>query len=159
MAFDLTVRAMAKGLAQHASTRQGLVTENVANADTIGFRARDVDAFSEIFEQTMTQDVAQRARRTLESSTDFVAVGPDAFRATATRPGHVGYAEAAAAGRAGPLEAREIAREGSESPNGNSVSLEDQMARGAQAALSHNMALSILRKSGELIRMAISSPR
>ena len=34
----------------HAEKRQGIVAENIANADTPGFRARDIADFSEVFE-------------------------------------------------------------------------------------------------------------
>ena len=37
MQTDLTILAMAKGLASHATTRQSLVSQNVANADTVGY--------------------------------------------------------------------------------------------------------------------------
>ncbi len=159
MAYDLTLMAMAKGLARHASTRQALVTQNVANADTIGFRARDLRSFSAVYEETMSAQAAQRARVALGSAADLTPVGPDAFRATATRPGHAGYAEAGRAGVIPGPEAQEAALVNAESPNGNSVSLEDQMARGAEAALSHEMALGIARKSMDLLRMAIGRAR
>lgn len=37
---------LAAGAAAHAANRQGVIATNVANADTPGFRARDIAAFS-----------------------------------------------------------------------------------------------------------------
>lgn len=37
---------LAAGAAAHAANRQGVIATNVANADTPGFRARDMAAFS-----------------------------------------------------------------------------------------------------------------
>lgn len=136
MKSDLTILSMAKSLAAHATTRQTLVAENIANADTKSFRARDVKSFAEVY------------------------AGPGAegggFAPAASRPGHVGYAPA---GAPRPSEAFEIARLDSDSPNGNSVSVEDQMVRAAAAQADHEMALTILRKSVEFIRAAVSRGR
>lgn len=141
MADELTILSMAKGLAQHSTTRQGLIAENVANADTVGYRARDVKPFAEIFEN---QELSG-------------APGPaPGFRPAATRVSHAGYDQAAPAPYAG--SAYEVSRVGADSPNGNTVSLEDQMTRGADAMAHHEMALGILRKSVTLIRMAIGRP-
>lgn len=139
MAFDLKILGMAKGLASHASQRQSLIAENVANADTRSYRARDVKAFSEVYDGP-GGDPATR-------------VGASAFTPTAMRPGHTGFDER---GRAANVsEVYEISKLGADSPNGNSVSLEDQMVRGAQAAADHEMALAVLRKSMDFLRMAI----
>ena len=49
--FDsLEVMRMASGLARHASARQEVAARNVANADTPGYRARDVVAFQDLYE-------------------------------------------------------------------------------------------------------------
>jgi flagellar basal-body rod protein FlgB len=56
--FDsLEVMRMAHGLAQHASTRQSAVARNVANADTPGYRARDVVAFAETYQHGLSSDL------------------------------------------------------------------------------------------------------
>ena len=142
MANDLTIMTMAKSLAAHAATRQGLVAQNVANADTPGFAARDVRPFAEVY-----------------SGPGADSAGPDALRSSAftpaaTRAGHEGFESA---GRA--ATAYEITKIDAATPNGNSVSLEDQMVRGARAQGDHDMALGVLRKSMDLIRMAIGRAR
>lgn len=46
--FDrLEIFQLAGGLARHAAARQAVVAQNVANADTPGYRARDIADFAE----------------------------------------------------------------------------------------------------------------
>ena len=54
--FDnLEIMRMASGLSKHASVRQDTVARNVANADTPDYRARDVVAFEELYDSSMSQ--------------------------------------------------------------------------------------------------------
>lgn len=148
MQTDLTILAMAKGLASHATTRQSLVSQNVANADTVGYRARGVKPFAEVYNGPGAPE------RGPEVARPGVQGGPaQVFQASATRPGHAGFVQGAQPAEA--AQTYEVSRLGSESPNGNSVSIEDQMARGARAVADHQMALAVLRKSMDLIRMSI----
>ena len=82
-----------------------MISENVAHADTPGYRARDIADFA----------------TTLEST--------PAFAARTTRPGHIGFGADARG-----FEPREATAFGAETPNGNTVSLEDQMIRAAGGA-------------------------
>lgn len=44
--FDIPdVMRMAQAMARHAAARQGVIAENIAQADTPGFRARDLAGF------------------------------------------------------------------------------------------------------------------
>lgn len=43
----VTVLTVARAMAAHAATRQGLISQNVANADTPGYRPRDLPSFAE----------------------------------------------------------------------------------------------------------------
>lgn len=45
------VMKMAQELARHSGARQAQIAKNIANADTPGYRAQDLTAFSETFEQ------------------------------------------------------------------------------------------------------------
>ena len=147
MPTELTVLTMAKGLASHATMRQSLVTQNIANSDTVGYRARDVKAFVEVYDGPGAPDRGPAAQ------TRGQAGEAQIFQASATRPGHVGFVSGPQRAEAAP--AYEISRLGADSPNGNSVSIEDQMSRGARAVADHEMALGVLRKSMDLIRMSI----
>ena len=65
---ELSLVRMASAMARHASARHSVVAENVAHADTPGYRARDVKGFYETVNEP--------------------------FTAHATRPGHVAFAPA-----------------------------------------------------------------
>ncbi len=127
MELNLNVLRMASQLAAHSSARQVVITENIAHADTPGYRARDIGDFAS----------------TLDASSQ-------PFEARATRPGHMPFGTGA-----GGYEVREVAAFGAESPNGNSVSLEDQMMRSAQVRESHDLALGVYRKSMDILRMSL----
>lgn len=140
MTQDLTIFSMAKGLAAHAAQRQGLVARNVANADTRNFRAEDVKPFVEVYRGP--------------GADDFRAGDLSVFVPLATQFGHGGYMRINLSGEA--ERGYEVSRIDADSPNGNSVSLEDQMVRGAEAKVDHELALGVLRKSMDLLRMAIT---
>ena len=48
--LDLT--RMAQGLGSHAGARLGVVAQNIAHADTPGYKARDLPAFAESYDET-----------------------------------------------------------------------------------------------------------
>ena len=127
MDLNLNILRLASSLAAHSTTRQQVVAENIAHADTPGYRARDIADFSEVM-RTSTTD----------------------FSARTTRPGHIDFG----AGPSG-FEPREVAALGAESPNGNSVSLEDQMVRAAELRRSHDLALGVYKKSLDILRASI----
>ncbi len=122
----LTILRLASNLAAHATTRTEVVTENIAHADTPGYRARDLADFSETLRE-----------------------GP-AFAARMTLPGHIDFG---ADGRG--FEAIEATAFGAETPNGNTVSLEDQMMRSADARQSHDLALGVYRKTMDILRSGL----
>jgi flagellar basal-body rod protein FlgB len=126
MPLNLNVLRLASALAAHATARQQLISENVAHADTPGYRARDIGDFA----------------ATLETAP---------FAAKVTRPRHVGFG-------ADPrgFEAVEAAAFGAETPNGNSVSLEDQMLRAAEVRQEHELALGVYAKSLDILRATLS---
>ncbi len=130
MDLNLNVLALASGLMGHASTRQRVIAENVAHADTPGYRARDIAPFAEALDQT------------------------PGFAARLTRPGHIAFGADARG-----FDPRLETAEGAVSPNGNSVSLEDQMTRAAEARQSHQMALGVYSKSMDILRTAIGRGR
>jgi flagellar basal-body rod protein FlgB len=126
MDLNLNVLRLASGLATHASARQQVIAENIAHADTPGYRARDIAGFAATLEAT------------------------PAFSARMTRPGHIPFG----ADRAG-LHPFEVSAQGAETPNGNSVSLEDQMVRATDVRQSHDLALGVYQRSLEILRGAI----
>lgn len=130
MSFDLTILQMASGLAQHSGARLSLVSQNIANADTPGYAARDLPSFGATWASTET------------------------LRMTATQPGHFGATLNRSA-----AQPREMAAFGTMSPNGNDVSIEDQMMRAAAIRQDHDLALGVWSKSLDMLRAAIGKRR
>jgi flagellar basal-body rod protein FlgB len=125
--MDLSILNLASALAAHAGARQEVIAENVAHADTPGYRARDLPDFASVLD------------------------GGPAFSAQMTRPGHIGFG-------ADPrgFEPREAAALGAETPNGNSVSLEDQMLRAAAVRQEHDLAVGVYSKALDILRTTVA---
>lgn len=126
MQNDLRLFKVASALADHASARQMAVAGNIANADTPGYKARDLEAFSETY-QPATQDHLRTTRA--RHIADPLDPMPASFRV--------------------------MTQEGDESPNGNSVSLETEMMKSVEIRQSHDMALSVYRSGLELLRSGL----
>jgi flagellar basal-body rod protein FlgB len=131
MDLKLRVLDLAARLADHAAFRQTVISQNVAHADTPGYRARDIAPFAET-----------------------ISAGREPFAARVTRPGHIAFG-------ADPrgFEPRESRVKGAESPNGNSVSLEDQMMRAAETRQAHALALGVYGKSLDILRAGLGRGR
>ena len=136
MPNDLKILTMASRLTEHAARRQAIVTENIAHADTPGYKARDLKPFSSTY----------AARSAIDEDA--------ALRLAATRPGHIGMGYETLGARI-----EEQARTGAASPNGNTVSLEDQMIRGAELRMEHDLALGVWRKSIDILRAGLGRSR
>lgn len=119
MLNDLKIFAQASAMARHAAERHRVIAENVANADTPNYRARDLRPFDVQFAELAAQDASVMRRMT----------------------------------RAHEIEGVDAA------PNGNTVSLEDQMARSVDAQVQHDSALQIYRKAMDLLRISFSNRR
>ncbi|KFE34741.1 FlgB family protein [Thioclava atlantica] len=121
----LEILQMASAMASHAAARQAVVSQNIANADTPGYAARELPKFSELYRS----EAAAPLR--------------------ATRAGHVGGGEtirATASPRTDP---------GATSPDGNAVSLEEEMVKAVEVRRQHDLALAIYRSSLTVLRSAI----
>ena len=123
----LSITRMAQSLASYSGDRLGVIAHNIAQADTPGYRAMDLPAFSEIY-------AAQS--------------GDDAFSMRATLPGHVQGGLPAET----PIEAPSG---GEASGDGNTVSVEKEMVKMADIRQSHDMALSIYRVTQDITRAAL----
>ena len=123
---NLAVIRLAAAMAKHAGARQAVIAQNMANADTPGYAARDIAPF-------------QVEPNPLSS----------AFVPRATRPSHL----IGPSPQSGP---RVIYREGAVAdPNGNSVSVETEMIHAAETKREHDRALAIYRSSLTILRSAI----
>lgn len=115
---------MAGALTAHAAERQKLIAQNVANADTPGFRARDLGAFAETYRAGVSTGMRS------------------------TRPEHLTGVSW------GGTERAEDAG-GEPAPNGNTVSLEDEMIRIAATRREFDLSLAVTRSAMSLIRVSL----
>ncbi|MFN3276979.1 FlgB family protein [Paracoccus hibiscisoli] len=117
---------MARAMGLHTQSRHIEVARNIANADTPGYRARDMQPFSEAYR-----------------------------KADGTGPLRVSNARHLDSPAWSPGGARVIETAGPVSPNGNSVSLEDQMVRAAEVKSHHDRSLAIYRSGLDLVRSSL----
>lgn len=117
---------MARAMGQHTQARHIEVARNIANADTPGFRAHDLQPFAETYRQAEEGGTL-----------------------------HVSNARHLDAPQWSPGGARVIEVAGPVSPNGNSVSLEEEMVRAAEVKSSHDRSLTIYRSGLDLLRSSL----
>ncbi len=115
----------AGAMARHAGERQAVVTRNIANADTPGYRAQQLASFGDVYSANPATKLQQR------------------------RPGHM------APDPFQHLPPRHVASAGEPSPNGNNVSLEDEMLSSVAVAREHSRALAVYRHGMTVLRTAL----
>ncbi|KMO41110.1 flagellar basal body rod protein FlgB [Methylobacterium variabile] len=128
---DLPLVAMLRNRMQWQQTRQKVLAENVANADTPGFRARDLKA--------------PRFR----DDGSLAAAGLPGIGMERTSGLHL-----AGAGPSGPAEERTGTRF-EMMPSGNAVSLEDEMLKAGDNQAAYQLAASLYQKSLLTLRIAV----
>ena len=129
MLEDLSLVKLASDVVRHSSMRHRVVAENVANADTPGYRARDVQDFSEFINEPFTP--------------------------RATRSGHTGISDDGGFIRARVV----VDAASKPSGDGNSVSLEREMIKSTEIQGRHAMATEIYRKAHDLLRLGLGRTR
>ena len=125
---DLPIFSMLRTRMNWHQERQRLLAENVANADTPGYRARDLAPID--FGRQVQQASGQ-------------------LQLALTSPAHLtGGAAGGSFGteRAGKYDVR---------PTGNAVSLEDEMMKVAANQMDHQAAISLYSRSMGLLKTAI----
>lgn len=131
MNLNLNILRLASSLASHSSARQQVIAENIAHSDTPGYRAREISDFTETLERT-----------------------PSNFSARTTRAGHLEFGT-----EPDGYRTHEETAFGAEAPNGNNVSLEDQMVRSVEVQQNHQLALGVYEKSLAILRTSIGRGR
>ncbi|MCF3973413.1 FlgB family protein [Paracoccus salsus] len=117
---------MARAMGHHVATRQTIVARNIANADTPGYKAQDAQAFEDSYRRR--DDIP-----TLRTSDARHLPTPE-WSPAASRP---------------------LVQPAAVSPNGNSVSIEDEMLKAAQLKREHDLSLGIYRSALDLMRVSI----
>lgn len=119
------------GKMNYLSTRQGVIAQNVANADTPNYRPRDL------------------------KPVDFGAVlkdvsGSKQVRMEKTAAGHIGPG-----GMLGREDIRKSRMTYEVAPAGNAVILEEQMVKASQTTGEYNLITNLMRKNVSMIRTAL----
>jgi len=121
---NLDVFVMSSAMARHAGSRQALIAQNVANADTPQYKSQDLPSFSSVFEQ------------------------PDAGGQKATRARHLN--SAMNLNGIAPIE-----RGSGRSPDGNTVSIEQEMLKATEVQREHDRALAIYKSALGILRSTL----
>ena len=131
---DIPLFGVLKGKLGYLSQRQKLISQNVANADTPGYTAKDLKAFS--FEGAMK-----------------AARGPGGLAPATTNPMHL-------PGTARPATTwtSKVTPDSETTLDGNSVVLEEQMMKMAEARMSYDAAVGFYQKSLGFLRTAARRP-
>lgn len=116
MLNDLKILDTMSAMTRHSAQRHAVIAENIANADTPGYMAKDITPFSDIYDKSLRDG----------QSLNLV-------KAAVTLPNQGTPA----------------------SPNGNTVSLEQQMMLSTEVKATHDMALAVYKKSLDMMRMAV----
>jgi flagellar basal-body rod protein FlgB len=122
------------------SERQRLISENIANASTPGFRPRDLDTSS--FERMLAAASG--------------GGGSGGLAMARTHPGHMPVGGGQMPGSA---RTQIVTREDSETTiDGNAVVLEEEMARAAENRMAYETGIALYQKGLELVRLAARAP-
>jgi len=124
MADNINIMNMASAMARYAAQRHNILSENIANADTPNYKAKDLEPFAEAY--TRLSQNGQSLSQQLNN-----ANGNSIWREET------------------------ISAPGISSPNGNTVSIEDQMMRSIEAQQDHMAATAIYKKAIGLLRTSL----
>lgn len=126
MFSDLNVFKTAFAMATHAGQRQALAAQNMANADTPGYAAKDLEPFTNAF-SAATTDRGMRM----------------------SRSGHLG-SNGDSFVRWEVMTTRD-----QQDPNANGVSIEEEMARSVDIKRQHDRALMVYQSSLNVLRSSL----
>ena len=115
MLSDMSLFQVFSAMARHAAEAQKTSAENLARANEPGYKAVEVESFSEFMARTSQQ------------------------------PGNMDLSQG--------FEQRLTS--GAASPNGNTVSIEEEVFKSAEAVGKHTMALNVYTKSMDLMKLAL----
>lgn len=124
----LDIFRMSTAMAKHAGQKQALVAQNVANADTPDYIARDLPEFKTSY---MPADDAGMQRATRERHLNGAMEGVVTAAATKVKS--------------------------QASPNGNQVSIETEMLKSVSAKRQHDRAVAIYKSALGILRSTLRS--
>lgn len=122
---NLTIFQTSSAMARHAGQSQAVISQNVANADTPGFVGKQMPPFAMLYAPA---DAAGNQR--------------------ATRDGHLN-------GATGAQKMAATEMRGGDNPNKNTISLESELLKAAEAKSNHDRALAIYKSALDVLRAAV----
>lgn len=125
MLENLNILKMASAMARYASERHQVLSQNIANADTSDYRAKDLEPFADAYARF---DAAKSSGDQTATSSN----GSGSFAKLVDMPGV-------------------------ETPNGNNVSLEEQLVRTGEAQANHETATVLYKKTLDMLRLTLNS--
>ena len=128
--------SMLRGKLGYLSEKQRLIAQNVANAETPGYRPQDLKPFS-------FQNQVQMAQTGGGLAT--------------TNAGHMALPTAGSSGAGGRFKAKR-GQDSETTLDGNSVVLEEEMLKMSDARINYDAAIGFYQKSLNLLRMASRPP-
>lgn len=131
---DIPLFAMLRSRMGYLSDKQRVISENVANASTPGYKPQDLQAFS------FQAHVA-------------AAGGPGAM--AVTQPGHM---MPPGAKRGSPAAKAVKTKDSETTMDGNSVVLEEEMMKLTNARMDYDAAVSFYQKSLDILKLATRRP-
>ncbi len=127
---DTVPRAMKKSL-DLMSTRQSLISSNIGNLDTPGFKASDID-----FQGQLREALGSKGKLNLQA-TNEKHFGPKTSNISNLT--------------ADPFEEEDAAKS-----NGNNVDVDKEMAKLAENQIVYNATIQLMMKRGSTVRAAIT---
>ena len=122
---NLAIFKISHAMAMHAADRQAVLSQNMANVDTPGYVARDLPSFQAQFDDITAANGMRE-----------------------TRAGHLGTVQG--------FGGRAVTRPNeSASPNGNAVSVEEEMLKAVDAKQQHDRALAIYKSALGVVRTSL----
>lgn len=123
---NLEVFRTSYAMARHAGARQAVTATNMANADTPGYRAQKIAPFAESHAPAAATAADLRTTRSRHLSNDVMSTSP-----------------------------RIQMSNDEASPNGNSVSIEQEMLNSVEIQREHSRAMAIYKHSLDVLRMTV----
>jgi len=144
MLSGISLFRLADDRMHYLAERQTVLSRNIANADTPGYKAQDLAPF------TPTVPLA--------GSSNLASVSTNAPLAlVCTEPGHIAAPGTGTGPGAAPVQAAQSKPDYGENASGNTVSIEEQMLKTADVANAFSLASTAYSKGVTLMKMAIDS--
>lgn len=139
--MDLPIFAALKRQMQWLNANQRVISQNVANADTPGYRAKEMERldFGELLRQSETES---------QNKATFVPK----VRMAATKAGHLG-SEADGMPSAKESDKYEV------NPDGNAVVLEEEMIKSSANQMEYSLMIGLYQKQVQILKSAMKSGR